>query len=102
MAFADFLINGSPQTALGFDAQPGDTLVLELASAPALDSARVLYSVVIASLDAPVPTFDPPDGKPSTPTGQVKLTVPPAGAHSFLLQCEVNEGRNARSELDAS
>ena len=100
MAAADFLINGSPPGAIGFDAQPGDVLELKLASAPALDSARVLYSVVIASLDAPELVFDPPTGRPSTPTGTVKITLPPKGVHSYELQCEVNEGRNARGLLD--
>ena len=100
MAFADFLINGSPQSNLGFDALAGDTLVLQLASAPALDSARVAYSVVIGSLKAPDVVFDPPNGHPATPTGQVKVQLPPKGVHSYLFQCEVNEGRNTRGELD--
>jgi len=100
MAFADFLINWSPQSNLGFDALAGDTLVLELASAPALDSARVAYSVVIGSLKAPDVVFDPPNGHPATPTGQVKVLLPPKGVQSYLFQCEVNEGRNARGELD--
>src|SRR5262245_20870687 len=100
MAFADFLIDGSPQSQLGFDATAGQTVALTLASAPALDSARVAYSVVIESLDAPAVVFDPPDGRPATPTGVVKATLPPKGVHSYLFQCEVNEGRNARGELD--
>src|SRR5262249_3201508 len=58
------------------------------------------FSVIIASLDAPDAVFDPPDGQPSTPTGKVKVTLPPKGAHSYQLQCEVNEGRNARAQLD--
>ncbi len=101
MATADFTINASAHDDGGFDATATQVLTLALETMPALDSARVQYTVVIASKDAPTLVFSPVDGRPATPTGSVTVTMPGSGVHSYQIQCEVNEGRDSIGAINA-
>jgi hypothetical protein len=95
MAAADFTINGTPHGNLGYDAEHDEVLELALDAAPGLDVERVKYSIVVASLDAPELAFDPANGIPTNPTDTVTVTMPSSGVHTYEVQCQVNEGRDA-------
>lgn len=97
---AEFTIDDTAFSTGGYDATNGAVLNLALSSAPALDSARVVYSVVSRSVDAPDPVFSPANGIPATPTSIVTLTLPASDVHSYRIQCQVNEGTNASGRLD--
>lgn len=92
---AEFTIEGTAFDTLGYDATHGQVLDLALEDATGLDAPRVVYSVVATSDDAPALTFSPSTGIPTTPTGTVTVTMPGSGAHSYRIQCQVNEGRDS-------
>jgi hypothetical protein len=99
---ADFSINDSPFADLLYEAEHDEVLTLQLEDSPGLDAERVRYSVVIGSEDAPELTFSPSTGVPTTPTGTVTVTMPSSGTHSYILMCEVNEGKTSAGRTDAT
>lgn len=92
---AEFTIEGTAFDTLGYDATHGQVLDLALEDSTGLDAPRVVYSVVATSDGAPALTFSPSSGIPTTPTGTVTVTMPGSGAHSYNIQCQVNEGRDS-------
>lgn len=102
VAVADFKISGTLQATLGYDADHDEVLELQLESTSVTNGTRVVFSVVTTSKDAPAPVLDPPSGIPATPTGIVTCTMPAAGAHTWELQCQVDEGRNALGRIDSA
>lgn len=93
MATADFKINTSVQADRGYDATNSEAITLTLENAPAVDVYKVVYSVVTASDGAPAITFSPGSGQPTTPTGNVTFTTTGSGFHSYLIQCQANDGK---------
>lgn len=91
---AEFLINDSGYANLGYDAEHSEELTLTLEDGAGLDAATVVYSVVLASYDAPELVFSPSTGIPATPTGTVTVTMPGSGVHSYRIQCQINGGRD--------
>lgn len=88
---AAFAINGSPSTAEGYDATNGEAMTVSL-EAPGADVRVVEFSFVSESPDAPTITLSPATGKPATPSGTVTFTMPAAGAHTYILQAQINGG----------
>lgn len=101
MATADFKINSSVQADRGYVATTSEAITLTLENAPSADVYAVVYSVEASSKDAPALTLSPVDGVPTTPGGNVTLTMPGSGFHSYLIQCKVNNGkrRGERGEI---
>ena len=101
MGIADFKIAGTLQASLGYDATHSQVLDLQLESTSVTDGARVQFSIITHSKDAPDVVFDPPSGIPTTPTGIVTCTMPASGAHTWDLQCQVDEGRDSLGRVDS-
>lgn len=99
-AAAEFTISSDPFANAGYDTAASAVLQLRLASAPALDSARVVFAVVNRSLDAPDLVFSPSNGIPATPTSNVTLTMPSDGVHTYEIRCQVNEGFDSSGRLN--
>lgn len=95
MAVADFKIQTSVQADRGYDATTSEAITLQLENTPAIDVNRVVFSVIAQSKDAPDLTLSPVSGQPTTPTGTVTFTMPASGFHSYMIQCEVNNGRRS-------
>lgn len=101
MADAKFTINGTASSTLGYTTTSGTTITLQLETLPALDSERVVYSVVATSKDAPALSLTPSTGIPATPGGTVTFVMP-AGIHSYQIQCQINEGTDASGKVQAA
>lgn len=99
---AEFTIDDTDFDTLGFDAEHDAVLDLALADSTGLDAARVVFSVVLASADAPELVFSPVTGIPATPTGTVTVTMPSTGVHSWRIQCQVSGGYDASGRWDAT
>jgi hypothetical protein len=104
MATADFTINATAHSTLGYDAEHDEVLTLALEN-PGLDVERVRFSVTQTSEDADDLTFSPTSGGfgvPATPSGSVTVTMPSSGVQTWKITCEVNEGRdsNGRTNRD--
>jgi hypothetical protein len=99
-AAAEFTISSDPFANAGYDTGASAVLQLQLASAPALDSARVVFAVVNRSLDAPDLVFSPSTGIPATPTSIVTVTMPSSGVHTYEIRCQVNEGFDSTGRLN--
>lgn len=99
---AEFTINDTAFATLEYSAELSEVLTLELADTTGIDAARVQYSVVSSSDGAPALTFSPVTGIPTVPTGPVTVTMPSSGCHSWIIQCQINEGRdaNGRTQRD--
>lgn len=92
---AEFTINDTAFDTLEYDATYDEVLTLQLEDTPAFDASIVKYSVVVASHEAPALTFSPSSGVPATPGGAVTVTMPSSGCHTYILQCEINGGRDS-------
>lgn len=92
---AEFTINDTAFDTLEYDATYDEVLTLQLADATGIDAARVRYFVIASSDGAPALTFSPSTGIPTVPTGPVTVTMPADGCHSWIIGCEINEGRDA-------
>lgn len=97
---AEFTIDDTAFSTLGYDAEHDQVVELALEDAPGLDAARVVFSVVLASDDALPLVFSPVTGIPATPTGTVTVTMPSTGVHSWRIQCQVNEGYDATGRIN--
>lgn len=95
---ADFWIEDSPPSDLGYDAAPGSELALRFATPDAPDVYKIEFQVhdgadaILASLDAPPAQLVPGSGVPTAPADVVRLQTPGAGIHTYLVRCVANDG----------
>jgi hypothetical protein len=98
---ADFWIEDSPPSNLGYDANAGDDLALRFATPDAPDVYKVEYQVhdgtggLLASLDAPPAQLVPAGGVPDAPSDVVRVQIPATGVHTYLVRCVANDGVDA-------
>jgi hypothetical protein len=102
---ADFTLDGDPFANLGFDTTAAASVAMQLEDSPALDVRSTNFRVVAKSISAGTiaELGDPGDaGASPSPNPQSALSITmPSGHGSWLVQCQVNGGKNARGETVA-